>query len=198
MVQRQQGGVDVAAVDVGQLGTNAGEADPTAGSGCEVDVCGPDAVLDRQRALHTVRVPKNVGETQVGAVQEATQRAKHGVERLGRTGRSRRRARGEDLTAQAPTLVVSSWTKRPLSRYDSIRPRSLSLSRLGLSSFGPRLTRSGFGRGRDSAINTRRTARSVPVRSAGMTPTKPNLSTSMVAGRREAADALTSDACAPR
>jgi hypothetical protein len=62
-------------------------------------------------------------------------------------------------------------------------PSLLSLSRPGLSSFGPKATRSGFGTGRDSAINTRSTDRSVTVRSAGEIVTSANLSTSRMTGR---------------
>ena len=62
-------------------------------------------------------------------------------------------------------------------------PSLLSLSRPGLSSFGPKATRSGFGTGRDSAINTRSTDRSVTVRSAGEIVMSANLSTSRMTGR---------------
>ena len=75
------------------------------------------------------------------------------------------------MPAPVGELVYESSTAA--LRFD--QARRLSLSRPGLSSLGPRATRSGLGTGRASAINTRSTALSVPVRSAGVTLTVPTV-----------------------
>ena len=110
---------------------------------------------------------EHIGEAEVGAAQVAIEGAEHGVEGLRRAGRSRRRPGGGDVAAEAPAavgeLVHESSTATP--RFDE--SELVEFVAAGLSSFGPRASRSGLGTGRDSAINTRSTARSVPVRSAG-------------------------------
>ena len=131
-VERVQSGVDLCARRVGELGAQEGEADPSAGPGRERGVSVADAVLDRCRGWHVVRVTEHVGEAEVGVSEVAVESGQHGVEGFRRTCRSRRRSGGDDLAAQMPAPVGELMHESPAAanRFDQPKLVEFVASRL--------------------------------------------------------------------
>jgi hypothetical protein len=135
--ERVQRVVDFGPRRVGEFGAQSGEADPAARPRREGGIRVADAVFDGRQCRLVAAGAEQVGEAEVGTVQVAIEGGQDGVEGFRRSGRSRRRAGGEDVVAEPPAAVGELVHESSSAAVGFDQPELVEFVASGLVEFRP-------------------------------------------------------------